>query len=156
MPSMAASTSSGWARRPRMAAASIAATVALGLLLGGCFSETYQRGYILPDGALEQIPITQPELLGIEPQRHRQRQSTLPHSPVSNGLRRDVQIVRRDRYMLPKPERKSHPEAFINRPANITPETQRTENVEVNVLRHRYRDLNITPDLIISVIDNLC
>src|SRR5512144_712546 len=52
-------------RRPRMAAASIAATVALGLLLGGCFSETYQRGYILPDGALEQIPIgsTQEQVL---------------------------------------------------------------------------------------------
>ncbi|MGZ3291994.1 MAG: outer membrane protein assembly factor BamE [Xanthobacteraceae bacterium] len=48
-----------------MAAASIAATVALGLLLGGCFSETYQRGYILPDGALEQIPIgsTQEQVL---------------------------------------------------------------------------------------------
>ena len=44
-------------RRPRRAAAGIAATVALGLLLGGCFSETYQRGYIVPDGALEQIPI---------------------------------------------------------------------------------------------------
>ncbi|MGZ3326270.1 MAG: outer membrane protein assembly factor BamE [Xanthobacteraceae bacterium] len=52
-------------RRPGMAAASIAATVALGLLLGGCFSETYQRGYILPDGALEQIPIgsTQEQVL---------------------------------------------------------------------------------------------
>jgi len=48
-----------------MAAASIAATLALGLLLGGCFSETYQRGYILPDGALEQIPIgsTQEQVL---------------------------------------------------------------------------------------------
>ena len=35
-----------------------AAIVALGLLLGGCFfSETYQRGYIVPDGALEQIPL---------------------------------------------------------------------------------------------------
>src|SRR3954453_8416692 len=52
-------------RRPRMAAAGIAATVALGLLLGGCFSETYQRGYIVPDGALEQIPIgsTQEQVL---------------------------------------------------------------------------------------------
>lgn len=52
-------------RRPRRAAASIAATVALGLLLGGCFSETYQRGYIVPDGALEQIPIgsTQEQVL---------------------------------------------------------------------------------------------
>ena len=42
-----------------------AAVVTLGLLLGGCFSETYQRGYIVPDGALEQIPIgsTQEQVL---------------------------------------------------------------------------------------------
>jgi len=26
-------------------------------MLGGCFSETYQKGYIVPDGALEQIPV---------------------------------------------------------------------------------------------------
>ena len=29
----------------------------LALLLGGCFGETFQRGYVLPDGALEQIPL---------------------------------------------------------------------------------------------------
>jgi outer membrane protein assembly factor BamE (lipoprotein component of BamABCDE complex) len=42
-----------------------AAMVALGFLLGGCFSETYQRGYIVPDGALEQIPLgsTQEQVL---------------------------------------------------------------------------------------------
>jgi outer membrane protein assembly factor BamE (lipoprotein component of BamABCDE complex) len=42
-----------------------AAVVALGLLLGGCFSETYQKGYIVPDGALEQIPVgsTQEQVL---------------------------------------------------------------------------------------------
>jgi outer membrane protein assembly factor BamE (lipoprotein component of BamABCDE complex) len=34
-----------------------AATLALALLLGGCFSETYQKGYVVPEGALEQIPI---------------------------------------------------------------------------------------------------
>jgi outer membrane protein assembly factor BamE (lipoprotein component of BamABCDE complex) len=28
---------------------------ALLLTLGGCFGETFQRGYVLPDGALEQI-----------------------------------------------------------------------------------------------------
>jgi outer membrane protein assembly factor BamE (lipoprotein component of BamABCDE complex) len=53
-------------RPPRWAAATTAAAVvALGLLLGGCFSETYQRGYIVPDGALEQIPIgsTQEQVL---------------------------------------------------------------------------------------------
>lgn len=37
----------------------------MGLLLGGCFSETYQKGYIVPDGALEQIPVgsTQEQVL---------------------------------------------------------------------------------------------
>ena len=29
----------------------------LRLPLGGCFSETYQKGYVVPEGALEQIPI---------------------------------------------------------------------------------------------------
>ena len=42
--------------QPRAAVA--AAVLALGLMLGGClFTETYQRGYIVPEGALEQIPI---------------------------------------------------------------------------------------------------
>ena len=42
-----------------------ALVVACGVMLGGCFSETYHRGYILPDGALEQIPIgsTQEQVL---------------------------------------------------------------------------------------------
>ena len=35
----------------------LAAVLALGLPLAGCFSETYQKGYIIPEGALEQIPI---------------------------------------------------------------------------------------------------
>ena len=48
-----------------VAARGAAAMVALGLLLCGCFSETYRKGYILPDGALEQIPIgsTQEQVL---------------------------------------------------------------------------------------------
>jgi len=37
------------------AAASYALIVALALALGGCFGETFQRGYVLPEGALEQI-----------------------------------------------------------------------------------------------------
>jgi outer membrane protein assembly factor BamE (lipoprotein component of BamABCDE complex) len=41
-------------RRP---AAVAAAVVSLALLLGGCFGETFQRGYVLPEGALEQIPL---------------------------------------------------------------------------------------------------
>lgn len=43
--------------RQRAAARAAVAAVTLGLLLGGCFSETFQRGYIVPDGALEQIPM---------------------------------------------------------------------------------------------------
>jgi outer membrane protein assembly factor BamE (lipoprotein component of BamABCDE complex) len=53
-------------RRPHWAVAkTAAAVVALGLILGGCLGETYQRGYIVPDGALEQIPIgsTQEQVL---------------------------------------------------------------------------------------------
>ena len=55
----------GPTRSFRIAAARIAATVAFCVLLGGCFSETYQRGYIVPEGALEQIPIgsTQEQVL---------------------------------------------------------------------------------------------
>jgi outer membrane protein assembly factor BamE (lipoprotein component of BamABCDE complex) len=29
----------------------------LGVLLGGCITQTYQRGYLGPEGALEQIPL---------------------------------------------------------------------------------------------------
>jgi outer membrane protein assembly factor BamE (lipoprotein component of BamABCDE complex) len=45
--------------RPQRAAVAriLAAALALALPLGGCFSETYQKGYIIPEGALEQIPI---------------------------------------------------------------------------------------------------
>ncbi len=47
------------------AAKAAAAIITLGLLLGGCFAETYRKGYIVPEGALEQIPIgsTQEQVL---------------------------------------------------------------------------------------------
>jgi outer membrane protein assembly factor BamE (lipoprotein component of BamABCDE complex) len=41
-------------RRP---AAAWAVLFSLALLPGGCFGETFQRGYVLPEGALEQIPL---------------------------------------------------------------------------------------------------
>jgi outer membrane protein assembly factor BamE (lipoprotein component of BamABCDE complex) len=40
-------------RPPRSAAA----LALLGFLLGGCITQTYQRGYLLPDGALDQIQL---------------------------------------------------------------------------------------------------
>ncbi len=39
------------------AAAARTALLALALTLGGCANEVFQRGYVLPDGALEQIPL---------------------------------------------------------------------------------------------------
>ena len=51
----------GWARvAPRPAALRrFAMTAAVTLALGACgaITQTYQRGYVLPDGALEQIPL---------------------------------------------------------------------------------------------------
>jgi outer membrane protein assembly factor BamE (lipoprotein component of BamABCDE complex) len=41
----------------RSAAAVGAILLALALGLAGCSGETFQRGYVLPDGALEQIPL---------------------------------------------------------------------------------------------------
>ena len=42
-----------------------AALVALGVWLGGCTSQVFQRGYVIPEGALQQIPIgsTQEQVL---------------------------------------------------------------------------------------------
>ena len=44
-------------RRRRSVAAAIFCLLALGPSLGGCLGETFQRGYVLPEGALEQIPL---------------------------------------------------------------------------------------------------
>ena len=55
-------------RRRSAAAAAWLLTAAIGLALGGCggsFTQVYQRGYIVPEGALEQIPLgaTQDQVL---------------------------------------------------------------------------------------------
>jgi len=46
-------------RFPRLRKVAKAAAIALSLsvVLGGCFAETYHRGYLVPEGALEQIPL---------------------------------------------------------------------------------------------------
>jgi outer membrane protein assembly factor BamE (lipoprotein component of BamABCDE complex) len=48
-------------RRSRSTAARLRAAalvLALGVPLGGCFiTQTYQRGYLIPEGALDQIPL---------------------------------------------------------------------------------------------------
>ena len=52
-------------RRCARALRGLAILLALGTPLGGCFTQTYQRGYVLADGALEQIPLgaTQEQVL---------------------------------------------------------------------------------------------
>jgi outer membrane protein assembly factor BamE (lipoprotein component of BamABCDE complex) len=44
---------------------SIVVALALAVLLGGCFTEVYNRGFMVPEGALEQIPMgaTQEQVL---------------------------------------------------------------------------------------------
>jgi outer membrane protein assembly factor BamE (lipoprotein component of BamABCDE complex) len=41
----------------RKSTAKLLAALALALPLAGCFGETFQKGYVLPEGALEQVPI---------------------------------------------------------------------------------------------------
>jgi outer membrane protein assembly factor BamE (lipoprotein component of BamABCDE complex) len=43
----------------------VAVLLATGVLLGGCFTEVYNRGFMVPEGALEQIPMgaTQEQVL---------------------------------------------------------------------------------------------
>jgi outer membrane protein assembly factor BamE (lipoprotein component of BamABCDE complex) len=41
----------------RKSTARLLAALALALPLAGCFGETFQKGYVLPEGALEQVPI---------------------------------------------------------------------------------------------------
>src|SRR5438046_6318965 len=50
---------------PLGTARTVAALMALALPLGGCFTQVYQQGYVLAEGALEQIPIgaTQEQVL---------------------------------------------------------------------------------------------
>ena len=55
-----ASASGGGSLTPsgtRRTTAACLVILALGLMPGGCFGETFQRGYVLPDGALQQIPL---------------------------------------------------------------------------------------------------
>ena len=46
-----------FARSESRAAAARAIVFALALAAAGCSGETFQRGYVLPEGALEQIPL---------------------------------------------------------------------------------------------------
>src|SRR4051794_38399879 len=84
---------------------------------------------------LKKIPITEPKLLEIKSQRHRQRQPTLPYSAVTERLRRNVEIVRRDLKMLSKPERVAGADALVNRMTDVATKSKRAEHVEVDVLR---------------------
>lgn len=61
MPSHSDSYRSGAARRVK----TVTVLLGMGLLLGGCLGQVYQRGYVVPEGALQQIPLgaTQEQVL---------------------------------------------------------------------------------------------
>src|SRR5215207_7550343 len=103
---------------------------------------------------LKQISITDPKLIHIEPQRHRQRQTTLPPFPVTNRLRGDVEKVRRNRHIFSEPEREPGADTLVNRVTEVTPDTQRAEYVVVNVLCDRNCELNVSPELVVGLIGN--
>ncbi len=46
-----------WGNRARRRGSTAACAIVLALALSGCAGETFQRGYVLPEGALEQIPL---------------------------------------------------------------------------------------------------
>ena len=43
--------------RNRCCGVALACAIAAAMSLSGCGGETFQRGYVLPEGALEQIPL---------------------------------------------------------------------------------------------------
>src|SRR5262249_6567816 len=46
-----------WPTTARWRAAATALALALAIPMGGCITQVYQRGYLLPEGALDQIPL---------------------------------------------------------------------------------------------------
>lgn len=110
----------------------------------------------MPKPALKQIPITDPKLIDVEAQRHRQRQTILKSSPISKRLRRDVQVIRRDRYVLSESESESHANTLVHGVADIAADAEPAENVGVNILRDRDCDLYIGPELVVGWIKGLC
>ena len=104
---------------------------------------------------LHLISIAQPEFIQVESQRHRQRQSILPNLSPANRLHADVQVIWRNRPVLPDFPREPGADAFIDRTIDIAPKAQRPENIEIKTLRKRHRDLNVRPLLIVRSIDRL-
>ena len=105
----------------------------------------------ISQASLKLIPIAEPELTGVEPQRDRQRQPILPDLAPAKRLHADVQVVRRHSDILSESESESDANTFVDRMADIASQTQRTENVEIKILRDRNRELNVGPQLIIGL-----
>jgi len=101
---------------------------------------------------LELIPIADAKVTGVETEGDRQGEPVLSNAAARKRLHADVQIVWGHSQILAEPERKSHADTFINRMRDITAQPQRTEHVEINHLRHRHRDLDISPLLVIGLI----
>ena len=100
---------------------------------------------IIPQPAFKLISFTKPKLVRGKPQRHRHSQSILPNLAPAKWLHADVQIIWRRTEILSPTKSKSNANALINRPADITPQTQRTQHIEIEMLCDRNRELNVGP-----------
>jgi hypothetical protein len=61
-----------------------------------------------------------------------------------------VQVVWGNCYILPEAERKTCPDAFIDRVTDIPPNPERTQNIKIDRACDRHRELNVCPLLIVS------
>ena len=101
--------------------------------------------------SLKLIPLTQPEFAGIKTQRDRQRESILPNFAPGKWLHANALVVWRDAEILSPTKSKSNAHAFINRVADITPQSQCTQKIEINILRDGHRKLDVSPLLIVTL-----
>jgi len=106
---------------------------------------------IIPQPPLKLIPLTKPKLICSKPQRHRHRQPIFPNLAPAKWLHADVQIIWRHTEILSRTESESNANTLVDRPANITPQTQRPQNIEIKILRDWNCELNVGPELIVAL-----
>ena len=101
--------------------------------------------------SLNLVPITQPKLSSGKPERYGQRQSILPDLAPAKWLHADGQKVWRDAEILSPPESETNANAFVDRPGDVAPQSQCSEKVDIKIARDRNGQLNISPDLIVTL-----
>lgn len=101
--------------------------------------------------ALELISIAQLEFAEIKTHRHGKDHPVLPRSPALERLCADVQVVRRKRNVLTESKSKPNTDALIDRMSDVAPDPQRANNVEIDRVDDRRRQLHFRPLLVVVV-----